>query len=53
MGVINQREDLFPWYEMQGYKTIGKLPHDEELARIVKDGVDIYCVLMRKQLLLD
>ncbi len=50
MGVINQRTDLFPWYERQGYLSVGPLPHDAELARIVLDGVDVYCVLMRKVL---
>ncbi len=48
MGVINQRTDLFPWYEKQGYATIGPLPHDQELARIVLEGMDVYCVLMQK-----
>lgn len=51
MGVINQREDLFPWYQRQGYVTIGPLPHDAELNRIVLEGMDVYCVLMQKQLI--
>lgn len=52
MGVINQRKDLFPWYEGQGYKIIGEIrPNDEELIRICLDGVDICCILMRKELL--
>ena len=49
MGVINQRKDLFPWYEGQGYKVIGEIrPNDAELLRICLDEVDICCVLMRK-----
>ena len=52
MGVINQRTDLFPWYESQGYVTIGEIhPNDEEVTRICLEGVDICCVLMRKNLL--
>eukprot|EP00600_Ochromonadales_sp_CCMP1393_P004994 CAMPEP_0174954842 /NCGR_PEP_ID=MMETSP0004_2-20121128/652_1 /TAXON_ID=420556 /ORGANISM="Ochromonas sp., Strain CCMP1393" /LENGTH=195 /DNA_ID=CAMNT_0016202707 /DNA_START=31 /DNA_END=615 /DNA_ORIENTATION=+ len=41
MGVINQRKDLFPWYEGQGYVALHELPHDEELARICLDNADI------------
>jgi GNAT superfamily N-acetyltransferase len=52
MGVINLRKDLFPWYESQGYCiTKEALPHDEELARIVLDDMEVYCVLMAKQLI--
>ena len=52
MGVINQRKDLFPWYESQGYVVMGEIrPNDEELLRICLDGVDICCILMRKTLL--
>lgn len=52
MGVINQRKDLFPWYEGQGYNIIGEIrPNDEELLRICLDDVDICCILMRKRLL--
>lgn len=52
MGVINQRRDLFPWYESQGYVVIGEIrPNDAELLRICLDGVDICCILMRKKLL--
>lgn len=51
MGVINQRKDLFPWYEGQGYKVIGEIkPNDAELLRICLDDFDICCILMRKQL---
>jgi hypothetical protein len=50
MGVINLREDLFPWYNKLGYETLDRLPHDEELRRIVLEDVDVYCVLMRKEL---
>jgi hypothetical protein len=52
MGVINQRKDLFPWYEGQGYKLIGEIrPNDAELLRICLDDIDICCILMRKCLL--
>lgn len=51
MGVINQRTDLFPWYEGQGYQIIGEIrPNDAELLRICLDDVDICCILMRKVL---
>mmetsp|Transcript_1731 Transcript_1731/g.4047 ORF Transcript_1731/g.4047 Transcript_1731/m.4047 type:complete len:194 (-) Transcript_1731:1322-1903(-) len=51
MGVINQRADLFPWYEAQGYQQLHELPNDAELTRICLEGVDICCVLMKKVLL--
>lgn len=51
MGVINQRNDLFPWYEAQGYKIVGEIrPNDAELLRICLDDIDICCILMRKTL---
>lgn len=51
MGVINQRKDLFPWYEGQGYVVIGEIkPNDEELLRICLDECDICCILMRKHI---
>ncbi len=50
MGVINQREDLFPWYQTQGYSCVHRLPRDLELQRIVSDGLDVHCILMRKDL---
>jgi len=49
MGVINQRKDLFPWYEGQGYQVIEALPHDAELQRICLEDSDVHCILMRKQ----
>lgn len=52
MGVINQRKDLFPWYEGQGYRVIGEIkPNDAELQRICLDEFDICCILMRKQII--
>ncbi len=52
MGVINQRKDLFPWYESQGYEVIGEIrPNDAELLRICLDDFDICCILMRKKIL--
>ena len=48
MGVINLREDLFPWYESQGYVKFQRLPDSEELARIKLDEVEVYCILMQK-----
>ena len=51
MGVINQRADLFPWYESQGYAVVGNIyPNDAELTRICLEGADIYCVLLRKNI---
>jgi hypothetical protein len=51
MGVINMREDLFPWYEKQDYKVIGDIrPNGEEIERIKLEEMDICCVLMRKEL---
>ena len=50
MGVINLREDLFPWYESQGYSKHERLPDSDELARIKLDEVEVYCILMQKQL---
>ena len=52
MGVINVRDDLFPWYEKQGYMRGERLQHDGELDRIIlphmKDKV--FCVRMSKEL---
>lgn len=51
MGVINVREDLFPWYESQGYiKGIEIHPNDAELTRIITPGMDVFCILMKKTL---
>lgn len=50
MGVINQRQDLFPWYEKQGFQITGEIRGDPEVERIVLDDMkdDIYLVLMSK-----
>lgn len=51
MGVINVREDLFPWYGKQGYEKLYELrPNNAELTRIILDGMDVCCILMRKKL---
>lgn len=51
MGVINLRKDLFPWYENQGYRMSREaLPHDEELAKMVREDMNVFLVLMTKQL---
>lgn len=51
MGVINARQDLFPWYTRQGYSVIGPLlPNPPDLKALIADGHDIHCVLMRKVL---
>jgi GNAT superfamily N-acetyltransferase len=52
MGVINLRQDLFPWYEGQGFVQGGPLPVDEGLRRILLDGQDVWLVLMTKDILL-
>jgi GNAT superfamily N-acetyltransferase len=51
MGVINQRKDLFPWYENQGFKTYEEI-FDAEVDHIVLDDLrgKVFCVLMRKHL---
>ncbi len=52
MGVINLRTDLFPWYEKQGYKIISEIrPNDAEVTRIIRDDMDVCCILMRRVLL--
>ena len=51
MGVINQRADLFPWYMKQGFKIIGEIRDDPELARIILPKMDVYLVLMSKEVL--
>lgn len=51
MGVISLRQDLFPWYESQGYATIEVLPWDAEIQRITREGYEhLHLVLMRKAL---
>lgn len=40
MGVINLREDLFPWYSKQGFTIVGEMPWDAELSRIVMTGFE-------------
>lgn len=50
MGVINLREDLFPWYEKQGYRRKGEMRGDEEVNRVTKDGMEVYLVFMGKEL---
>lgn len=51
MGVVNVRTDLFPWYEKQGYEIIGDVKNDSSFSELVADGLDVYCILMRKTLL--
>eukprot|EP00981_Chlorochromonas_danica_P014842 scaffold9085_cov180-Ochromonas_danica.AAC.1 len=53
MGVINLREDLFPWYEAQGFHVIGDIhPNDPEVERITLNEFKekLWCILMRKEL---
>jgi hypothetical protein len=51
MGVINVRQDLFPWYESQGYITGTEIhPNDAELTRVIIPGLDVFCILMNKSL---
>ena len=52
MGVINLREELFPWYQSQGYLIGEKMPWDAELARILKEGYEhVHLINMQKTLL--
>jgi hypothetical protein len=49
--VVNVREDLFPWYERQGYSVVSQgRKKDPEFDQIVKSGMDVYCVQMRKKI---
>jgi hypothetical protein len=51
MGVINQRDDLFPWYENQGFVRYEEV-FDGEVDHILLDDLrgKVFCVLMRKHL---
>ena len=52
MGVINVREELFPWYQSQGFTIEGQMPWDAELSRIMADGYEhVSLIQMRKTLL--
>jgi hypothetical protein len=51
MGVINVRKDLFTFWGKLGFSIDRDLPADPELSRISLDGLDVHCVLMKKQLL--
>lgn len=52
MGVINLREDLFPWYQAQGFTVEEQMPWDAELSRIISEGYEHVCLIrMRKTLL--
>jgi hypothetical protein len=35
-------------YESQGYKIVGRLPSDGEVAMVSLPGMDVHCILMRK-----
>jgi ribosomal protein S18 acetylase RimI-like enzyme len=50
MGVINQRYDLFPWYQKQGFQITGEIRGDPEIDLITLEEMkdDIYLVLMSK-----
>ena len=52
MGVINLREELFPWYISQGFIVGEKMPWDAELSRITRDGYEhVHLIKMQKTLL--
>ena len=51
MGVINLREDLFPWYTKQGYSVVGEMQHDAEILRIVKEGYEHVCLIQMEKVL--
>jgi hypothetical protein len=52
MGVINLREDLFPWYQAQGFTIEEQMPWDAELSRIVSEGYEhVGLIRMRKTLM--
>lgn len=52
MGVINLREDLFPWYKKQGFSVCGEIRGDPEIERITLEEMKdkIWLVLMSKDL---
>lgn len=52
MSVINQRHDLFPWYEKQGYVIIGKEEDSTDIDMIASDEYrgKVYCIVMEKYL---
>lgn len=52
MGVINLREDLFPWYAKQGFKVVGEVGHDPEVLRIVKEGYEHVCLIQMEKVLI-
>jgi ribosomal protein S18 acetylase RimI-like enzyme len=52
MGVINVREDLFPWYQAQGFTIEEQMPWDAELSRIVSESYEhVSLIRMRKTLM--
>ena len=51
-GVINLREDLFKWYEKQGYQRSGEeIKDDDEVNRITLDGMVVTLVILCKTLI--
>lgn len=51
MGVINLREDLFPWYMSQGYHVEGEIrPVEPDIKLISLDDLNVCSVLMKKVL---
>lgn len=52
MGVINLREDLFPWYAKQGFKVVGEIGRDPEVLRIVKEGYEHVCLIQMEKVLI-
>ena len=52
MGVINLREDLFPWYAKQGFKVVGEIGHDPEVLRIVKEGYEHVRLIQMEKVLI-
>lgn len=49
--VVNVREDLFPWYQKQGYEICRQEKEaDPSFDQIVKDGMDVYCIKMQKKI---
>jgi len=50
MGVINLREDLFPWYQKQGYVIGDRIEDTPEIARIILPDMQVHLVRMSKQL---
>ena len=49
-GVINLRKDLLLWYGKMGYEVISEFRGDPEVNRIVKEGMEVWLVIIARDL---